>query len=76
MINLSRYKQTEMQIEESYNHIYSYLHDGSVTKELRKMCETCEIYNGKDHDYEECRDNQCFRFWLAYEYLEWANSYE
>ena len=68
-------KQTERQIEESYRHIKPYLSDtDECGKELRKMCEVCEAYYGAEHDWEECRNKPCFKFYLAYEYLEWFNS--
>ena len=39
------------------------------------MCSKCEKYCGKEHNYEECKDEICFKFFLAFEYLEWLNSY-
>lgn len=75
---MTRHERTEMQIEECYNHLenyFEYLEDEECTTELREMCKKCENYCGATHDFSECKDRQCFRFWLAYEYLEWANSY-
>lgn len=68
------YKETQRQLEECYRHMGNYIHDESVTAELREMCKNCKIYCGLQHDFEECKDRPCFRFWLAYEYLEWGNS--
>ena len=65
--------ETIRQIEESYNHIKPYLK--ICCPELEKMCSKCEKYCGKEHDYEECKDEICFKFFLAFEYLEWLNSY-
>ena len=65
----------ERQLEESYKNISNYLSDEESTKELRKMCKNCERYCGKSHDYTECRDMQCFKFYLAYNYLKWCNGY-
>ncbi len=45
-------------------------------KELIEMCENCEGFCGKDHDYTECRNKKCFKFFLAYHYLQWATSWE
>ena len=64
-------KKTKQQIEESYNHIKPYLKDDT---ERRDMCLRCECYMAPEHDYEDCRDMPCFRFYLAYKYLEWLNS--
>lgn len=64
-------KQTEQQIEESYRHIKPYLKDDT---KLRDMCLSCECYMATEHDYEDCLDMPCFRFYLAYIYLEWLNS--
>lgn len=64
-------KQTEMQIEESYKNFKPYLKNDL---ELRDMCLHCECYMGPKHDHEDCLDMMCFRFYLAYKYLEWLNS--
>ena len=69
-------EKTKRQIEESYNHIESYLDDSEITEELREMCKNCEMYCGMEHDYEECRNNPCFNFWLCFEYMEWRNAFE
>lgn len=45
-------------------------------KELIEMCENCEGYCGQDHDYTECKNKKCFKFFLAYFYLLWATSWE
>ena len=67
--------KTRMQIEESYRHFKPYLSEKCGSgKELREMCKHCEKYCGKEHDWEDCLDTPCFRFYLAYEYLEWLNS--
>lgn len=63
------------QLEESYKHIKPYMDDEEEIKELYDMCKNCESYCGKEHDYEECREKNCFKFWLAYKYLEWENTY-
>ena len=68
-------EKTQKQIDEAYQHIKPYLSDINETKELREMCKHCERYCGKNHNYEECLDMQCFKFYLAYQYLEWCNSY-
>lgn len=69
-------RKVERRLEESYGHIKNYMKNEGATKELREMCESCEAYCGKEHNYSECREKQCFRFWLAYEYLEWMESFE
>jgi hypothetical protein len=68
-------KATEQKINECYGHISPYLKDKECLKELRKMCDSCEKYCGDEHDYSECKDSQCFKFYLAYEYLEWNASF-
>lgn len=64
-------KKTDFQLNESYKHIKPYL---NVIPELKEMCGQCERYCGKEHNYEECRNMMCFKFFLAFAYLEWANS--
>lgn len=62
------------QLEEIYQHIKPYIDEED---DLHTMCQYCEAYCGREeHDYEECRSNNCFQFWLAYKYLEWENSCE
>ena len=65
------------QVEEVYQRNQRCI--GSFSKkespELYNMCKHCEIYMGYDHDYSECRDQQCFINWLALEYLDWINGY-
>ena len=45
-------------------------------KDIKEMCNKCECYCGKEHNYEECRNNNCFRFYLAYKYLLYLNTIE
>lgn len=70
-------KKTERQLEEVYRRNLN--HKGAFSKsespELHEMCKNCELYCGDKHDYTECRDNQCFKNWLALEYLDWINGY-
>ncbi|WP_407453536.1 hypothetical protein [Methanobrevibacter sp.] len=54
--------------EEAYQHIKPYL---NKTEDLKKMCESCEGYCGEEHNYEECRNMQCFKFYLSHVYLNW-----
>ena len=67
--------ETRKQLDESYNHIKPYLNDESITPELRQMCLNCERYCGNEHDYTECCNMMCFKFYLAFEFLEWSNSF-
>ena len=66
---------TKSNIKECYEHLKPYMKDIKCTQELRKMCNHCEKYCGPEHDYDECKDNPCFKFWLCYEYLKWSNSF-
>lgn len=68
-------KSTEQKIKESYEHISPYLDNEKCSEDLREMCKCCEQYCGLEHDYSECKDKQCFKFYLAYEYLEWNASF-
>lgn len=61
----------EDQLEEAYNHIKPYIK--SDTK-LPEMCKYCEHWCGKQHNYEHCLNMQCFKFYLAYVYLDWRNN--
>ena len=66
-------KKTERQLEEVYQRNLNC--KGSFSEEespeLHKMCMHCDVYSGSEHDYTECRDSQCFKNWLALEYLDW-----
>ena len=66
----------ERRMEEAYQHIKPYFKVERFTKELRKMCQKCDAYCGMEHDYSECRDEQCFKFFLCYEYMSWSIPYE
>ena len=74
MVNLDMRDETKKNIQECYEHIKPYLDSVDDTENLRTMCKDCECYCGKDHDYNECKDKPCFKFFLAFEYLEWMNS--
>lgn len=68
---------TEKQLEEVFQrNIHC---QGSFSKEvspeLYEVCKKCENYMGDNHDYSECREMQCFKNWLALEYLDWVNGY-
>ena len=63
-------------LEEVERLMSNYMDCTETTKELREMCKNCEGYCGKDHDYRECRNKWCYKFWLAYRYLEWSSSWE
>lgn len=63
------------QIEECRRRMIHYMKDEEVTRELREMCESCEVYCGKEYDYRHCHNKQCFSFWLAYKYLQWINAF-
>lgn len=70
-------KKTEDNIQESYNQCKPYLKYLSTLKdlsELKSMCEICEAWYGEEHDYEDCLQKPCFRFFLCYNYLNWYNS--
>lgn len=66
-------KMLEKQLDEAWHNIRPYL---KQQREIREMCQKCEAYCGKEHDYSECLNQKCFRFYLAYHYLQWSNSYE
>lgn len=63
-------------LEESYNHIEPFLHDSTCCPTLHAMCANCEFWNGKEHDYSECREKPCFINFLGYEYMAWSTSWE
>lgn len=73
---MSSYKEkVDRKIEESHNHIKPYLNDSNLCGELHDMCRNCERWCGKEHDYSECENMKCFKFYLAYEYMLWAESW-
>lgn len=69
--------KTESQLEEvcQRNLRCSSSFSKEESPELYAMCKNCENYTGEKHDYSECRQLQCFKNWLALEYLDWINSY-
>lgn len=69
-------KATEEQLNETYTHIKPYMKHQETIKELKEMCNICEAYYGDDHDYQNCENKMCFKCWLAFQYLEWSNSFK
>lgn len=65
----------ERKLEETYESIKPYISKRD-TPLLIKMCEKCECWMGKEHDYAECRNKPCFKLFLGYEYAKWCDSYE
>ena len=68
--------KTLEQIEECCQHHFTIHLNKQPTEELLKMCRGCEEWYAEEHNYDECRHKPCFKFWLAYEYLRWKNSFE
>lgn len=62
----------ECQLEEAWQHKQPYI---KKDEELKEMCSNCEAYYGEDHDYTECRNRMCFKFYLAHVYLSWSNGW-
>lgn len=60
-------------LAEAEKHILPYIRQ---EKCLREMCKRCEQFCGKEHDYSECKNMWCYKFFLAYTYLEWESNYE
>lgn len=70
--------KVERNLEETYNHIRCYLDDdeaGESVRLLHRMCDKCESYCGKGHDYSECREKPCFKLFLGFEYMCWETSW-
>ena len=47
-----------------------------MEKEIERQLEECYEHIKPYMDYEDCRNRNCFKFYLAYKYLEWDNSYK
>ena len=60
-------------LEEAEKHIMPYIKEKEC---LREMCKRCELFRGEEHDYSKCKNMWCYKFFLAYVYLEWESSYE
>ena len=65
--------KTNERIEECYNHIMPYIKEED---ELKEMCKNCGNWCGENHDYTECKNMMCFKFYLCFAYLEWMESWE
>lgn len=68
--------ETEKQLEEIYQKRLDYL---MPFKEedwptLYDVCKNCTNYMGTEHDFANCRQEQCFKNWLALQYLEAINN--
>ncbi len=62
----------ERRLQETYEHLMPYLH---IDENLQRTCANCEYYMGEEHDYSECRHNQCFINYLGLKRLEWEISF-
>lgn len=63
-------------LREEYTRLKPYLNNEKCCQKLHKMCNRCENFLGvKTHNYEECRDEECFKFYLAYSRLRCNISY-
>lgn len=67
--------RVERKLEEAYQHMKPYLNTESAP-ELFAMCNLCEKWDGKAHDFSGCRNMPCFKCWLGLAYLKWETSYE
>lgn len=74
---MSIISELEQRLDEKYKSIKPYLNNKKCCGKLHNMCQDCEQYMGlEQHDYEHCKDKSCFRFYLAYAYLETTIGYE
>lgn len=70
-------KVLDRRLDEEYNLLKPYINDRKCCGELHKMCNKCEQFLGADeHNYEDCKDMECFKFYLAYSSLHRFIGYE
>lgn len=69
-------EKVDEKLQEAWEHVKPHIGQESTNAELRKMCEICEAWGGTEHNYKDCRNKPCFKFWLAYQYLLWETSWE
>lgn len=43
--------------------------------EINKMCERCESWMGKEHDYNDCTDCQGFKFYCELQQYRFSDSF-
>lgn len=67
-------EELNMRLNDTYSRVKPYLK--TEHPELKKMCETCECWYADGHNYEDCKDKPCFRFWLAHECLHYEIGWE
>ena len=64
-------------LDAEYKRIKPYLNETTCCTELHKMCDGCESFVGlSEHNYENCKDRNCFRFYLAYSDLQCCIGYD
>lgn len=64
-------------LQDEHKVLKPYLNDKESCPELHKMCNRCEEFLGiVTHNYEDCKDKECFKFYLAYAYLRCCIGYE
>lgn len=67
-------EELNRRLDDTYQRITPYLNNDFP--KLKKMCEICECWYGDEHNYEDCKDKPCFRFFLAYERLHYSIGWE
>lgn len=63
-------KEMNSRLNDTYSRIRPYLK--TECPELKEMCKVCECWYADKHDYEDCKDKPCFRFFLAYKCLHYS----
>lgn len=63
--------------KEKRDEVYSILNlkNKTTMEDLLPICERCEQWCGKEHNFEDCRNQPCFELWLSNEYLEWCKAW-
>lgn len=63
--------------KERRDEVYSILDlkDKTTMEDLLPICERCEQWCGKEHNFEDCRNQPCFELWLSNKYLEWCKAW-
>lgn len=55
-------------IDRDLKRLFKYICDDY---DLKAMCQTCSSYKKNSHDYNECLNKPCFKFYRCYKYLDW-----
>lgn len=67
--------KNEQYLKDGMERLLNYKEDLLSDPELIKMCSSCEAWYGKEHDYENCKECQAFKFYCELEEYRFVDTF-